>query len=248
MPAFLRKAIVRFVCSRSRLVHAVSGGLVDAMVAMGVAREKIECFPVGVDLERFSVRPTPQALDDEPLLICTRRHEPVYRNQDIVEALGALKRRGRKVRCVFVGGGTLLAERRRHASALGLDRRVEFTEQLAHGQIPSHLRQASIYISASSSDGTSSSLLEAMASGLFPVVSKIRANEDWLRNGQTALLFRTGDSADLARALERAIDNPSLRRAAAVENRVVVERRADLAVNNRRLLDLLQVAAETRTR
>jgi glycosyltransferase involved in cell wall biosynthesis len=243
IPQILRRAIVRFVCVRSRRVHAVSAGLVDALAAIGVVRDKIECFPIGVDLRRFSLPPELHPETAEPLLICTRRHEPVYRNQDIVEALALLKSRGRSVRCLFVGGGSLLEERRRQASSLGLDDIVRFTAQLPHDEMPARLRQASIYISASTSDGTSSSLLEAMASGLFPVVSRITANEEWLREGETALMFAVGESAALAGALERALDDPLLRKRAAMGNRRMVEQRGNLAINNRRLLELLRSAA-----
>jgi len=239
IPSFLRRWVVRFVCSRSRRVHAVSAGLVEALVSIGIARDKIDCFPVGVDLDRFSSPPEHQALDRPPSLICTRRHEPVYRNEDIVEALGILRSRGRSIRCVFVGGGPLLEERRRQVTSLGLDDTIEFTSQLAHDEIPARLREASIYISASTSDGTSSSLLEAMASGLFPVVSRIRANEDWLRDGETALMFKPGGVAELAGSLERALDDPLMRRRGATENRRTVEQRGALAINNRRLLELL---------
>jgi len=246
IPPPLRRMVVRFVCSRSRRVHVVSAGLVDALVAIGVAPDKIVCFPVGVDLARFSLPSEPQPESPvPPLIICTRRHEPVYRNQDIVEALGVLKSRGRAVRCLFAGGGSLLEARRRQATSLGLADRVGFTMHLPHEEIPARLRQASIYISASTSDGTSSSLLEAMATGLFPVVSRIRANKDWVHEGETGLMFEVGDAAGLAGALEGALDDPLMRKRAAVENRRTVEQRGDLAANNRRLLDLLLAVARS---
>lgn len=240
VPGIIRRSIVRFVCGRARRVHAVSGGLVDALVAIGVPREKIDCFPVGVDLERFPVREPQAGSNAVPRFICTRRHAPVYRNADILEALADLKRRGRDFHCTFVGGGRLLPERRGQAAELGLHDCVTFLEQLPHEAVPARLLDAAIYISASSSDGASSSLLEAMACGLFPVVSRIRANEDWLRHGKTGLMFHLGDPLDLARSLERAIDDEQLRATAAIENRNLIKQRADLGANNRRLLELLQ--------
>jgi glycosyltransferase involved in cell wall biosynthesis len=72
---------------------------------------------------------------------------------------------------------------------------------LLHGDLPGFLRAADVYVSASSSDGTSSSLLEAMASGLYPVVSDITANRPWVEHGKNGLLFAVGDAASLAEAL-----------------------------------------------
>ena len=69
------------------------------------------------------------------------------------------------------------------------------------------LGRAEIYLSASLSDSTSVSLLEAMASCAVPVVSDIEGNREWVGEGEGARLFPPGDSAALARALEHALDD-----------------------------------------
>ena len=66
------------------------------------------------------------------------------------------------------------------------------------------LHSGSCYISASLSDGTANSLLEAMAAGLFPIVSDIPANREWIADGENGMLFPPGDHMALARCLERA--------------------------------------------
>jgi glycosyltransferase involved in cell wall biosynthesis len=58
-----------------------------------------------------------------------------------------------------------------------------------------------VYVSASLWDGASISLMEAMACGVFPVVSDIPANREWLQDGATAFLFPCGDWRRLAEIL-----------------------------------------------
>ena len=86
--------------------------------------------------------------------------------------------------------------------------------RLEPGHSPALLARAEIYLSASLSDSTSVSLLEAMACGAVPVVSDIDGNREWVAEGEGARLFAPGDPGSLARALERALDDPAWRESA----------------------------------
>jgi glycosyltransferase involved in cell wall biosynthesis len=229
---------MRFVCGRAATVHAVSAELVDALVATGVSRERIECFPVGIDLTAFpgrgrSRRPGPIRI------LCTRKQDRVYDNETLVAALGQLASSGRTFAATLVGDGPLLEQRADQIVSLGLESSVELTGALPLERVAELLRDADVYVSAATSDGTSSSLLEAMASGAFPVVASIRANHDWLEHGETALFFTAGDAQALATALGRAMDDPELRARAAARNRDRVERDGNQATTMAQLEALL---------
>jgi glycosyltransferase involved in cell wall biosynthesis len=146
-----------------------------------------------------------------------------------------------------VGGGPLLAERRAQAEALGLGDRVSFLGQVAHETLPGILAGADVYVSAASSDGTSSSLLEAMAAGCFPVVARIPANAGWTREGETGASFAVGDARELAERLAWALERPELRQRAALANRAEVCRRGNLRTNMDRLVELLEGIVRARS-
>ena len=55
------------------------------------------------------------------------------------------------------------------------------------------------------SDGTSLSLLEAMACGAVPVVSNIMSNRSWVLDGVNGFLFN--DSDQFINAIEKILDN-----------------------------------------
>src|SRR5215467_6515815 len=93
------------------------------------------------------------------------------------------------------------------------------------------LGRADLYVSASLSDSTSVSLLEAMASGAVPVVSDIEGNREWVHDGEGARMFAPGDPGALTRAVEAALADESWRGRAREHNRAVVERRGDHARN-----------------
>jgi glycosyltransferase involved in cell wall biosynthesis len=120
----------------------------------------------------------------------------------------------------------------------GLENYVTFTGILEHGELPKLLRSADIYISASLGDGTSVSLLEAMATGLLPVVSNIDANTPWVIDGKTGLFFDTKNPQKLAQALHKAMDDATLRKSAFDRNRQRVAEDCDMQKNMERLADL----------
>ncbi len=237
---WLHRRLIRFACRRAAAVHAVSAELVEKVAACGVERDRISCFPLGVDVEVFRPAEAPRA--GPPRLVCTRRQESIYRNDVIVEALARLGSAGISFRCAMVGGGPLLEERKEQARRLGLEQ-VEFTGQVSPERMIEILKGVDVYVSASLSDGTSSSLLEAMAAGLFPVVSRIRGNRDWVRDGETGIFFDPCDVTGLAGALTRALGDPALRARAALENRALVVRLASREANMKRMLALVEKAA-----
>lgn len=68
---------------------------------------------------------------------------------------------------------------------------IKFYERISHDEIVNLLKRSRIYISATKSDGTSLSLLEAMAYGAYPVVSDIPTNACWIKNDINGNLFKT---------------------------------------------------------
>ena len=65
---------------------------------------------------------------------------------------------------------------------------------------------ADLYISASHVDGSSVSLMEALACGLPCVVSDIPANKEWVTDGVNGWIFPDGDVDALAEIILKAVE------------------------------------------
>ncbi len=76
--------------------------------------------------------------------------------------------------------------------------RVHFGGQVGQKDLPRWYHMADLYISPSHVDGSSVSLMEALASGLPCLVSDIPGNREWIEDGVNGWLFRDGDVDDLA--------------------------------------------------
>jgi len=92
---------------------------------------------------------------------------------------------------------------------------------------------ADIYVTPSHVDGSSVSLMEAMACGLPTIASDIPANAEWIAEGQTGWLFPDGDHHALAELL---LQTPSFNLSPVGKRaRKVAEKRADWRRNKQLL-------------
>jgi len=195
--------IIRAALRRATCVNAVSRQVARRLVELGVGREKIIVFPKGVDLDL--VQPCSRGVRNLSRIVSTRSLEPVYNVEQLVRAVPKVVEYRPDCRFFIVGEGSCRGSLEKLASELGVSRWITFLGRIRHEQVINVLSEAGIYVSTSLSDGTSVSLLEAMASGTLPVVSDIAANREWIRDGFNGYLFPCGCPDALAEQLLTAL-------------------------------------------
>ncbi|HEQ99118.1 MAG TPA: glycosyltransferase [candidate division Zixibacteria bacterium] len=188
-------------------------------------KKKIITVPFGVKqglLERGLGRIIEKR--DKLKLISTRQMVPVTRVGDFLEALRLL--RGKvNFEAALIGAGPLYDNLKQKCSESDLDN-VVFYGALPHEELLDRLFDFDIYVSCSRSDSTSVSLLEAMASGLFPIVSDIGGNREWIRHGVNGLMFEVGNGLHLAEMIMQAAGDFELRKKAAHRNFEIIQEKA----------------------
>lgn len=96
---------------------------------------------------------------------------------------------------------------------------------LERAQMWSLYKKAWIFVSPSIHDGTPNSLLEAMASGCFPVVGNIESMQEWVKPGVNGLLVDATSPSDMANKIIAALGSRELLTTAKNENaRIIAER------------------------
>jgi glycosyltransferase involved in cell wall biosynthesis len=122
---------------------------------------------------------------------------------------------------MVAGGGPLAGELHRLAVDLSL-RSVEFLGEVS--DVPAAHRRASVFVLPSPSEGCSNALLEAMASGLCPIASRVPGNIDVVAHGANGLLFDHTSERELAETLSHVlVDQPLRDRLAAAARQYVVQ-------------------------
>jgi len=211
-------------------------------LAFGVPVERTTVFPWGVDLKLFSTasRTVAAVPSDQITLMCNRSWEPNYGVDVLARAFVQVARQRSDIRLLLLGGGSQAELLETIFSTGGVSDRVEFGGQVTNSDLPSFYHQADVFISPSHVDGSSVSLLEALACGLPCLVSDIPANQEWVMDGQNGWLFPDGDVESLTNRILQAVDQRADWKKMGLEARRVAESRADWKKNFEQLLQIYQ--------
>ena len=232
----LWRPLLKAVFRHAACVNTVSADFTRKAMTLGVARSKIAEFTLGVETSRFHAAETPVRRGSGVLrLVSTRRLEAVFDHRTIVDALAILRAKGVDFKMTFAGDGSLRDELGALVKSRGLGDAAIFLGHVGVDAMPDLLRAHDVFLSASRADGASLSLLEAMSAGLFPVVSRIPANEEWVEHGVGGFLHEVGDPEELADRVLELTRRPSLAASAAGINRGKVAAAGDRKTNMRRL-------------
>lgn len=215
----------RWALAGAGLATCDGQSLADELAALGVVQGRILNVPMGVD-RRLIASVSRELHRTGPLnIVSTRSLEPVYGVGTIIRALPAVvENSNRPVNLTVIGDGSLRKNLERLARELGVESRITFAGRLEHWRLMEELDKAAVYVSASLSDSTSVSLLEAMARGLVPVAGDIPGNREWIENEVNGLLFPPGDHAALSRRLLELAGGT-------VDTRAMIERNLELVRN-----------------
>jgi glycosyltransferase involved in cell wall biosynthesis len=178
--------------------------------------------------------------------LSTRAFEPIYGVDVIARAFVMCAKKIPGIRLTLLGTGTQEAVIRQILLVGGVYDRVEFKGKVGYDDLPHYYQNASLYISASHSDGSSISLLEAFACGTPAIVSDIPGNREWVTPGENGWLFRDGDAIALADAIMQAVNLPQALPGMGQKARLLAEARADWRKNYPSLEKAFQIALNGR--
>jgi glycosyltransferase involved in cell wall biosynthesis len=234
-----QRRLASMVLRRADYVTCVSQPLAEAAQALGVPAHKVEVVHWGVDMEVFNRRDASagpsmtgegSALQG-PLVLSIRGLRSLYNPLVIAQAIPIVLTQRPDVRFVirtYSVDADLLATFQAIIGQGGAGGAVEYIGDLTDDHAIADLyRRAAVVISVPSSDGTPQSVLEAMACGAAPVISDLPSLRGWVRHEREGLVVPVGDSAALAGAILRLLDDKALSgsiRAAAAHQ---VQQRAD---------------------
>lgn len=227
-------------------IAASSLVLVDARsvavkaVEHGADPDLVSIIPWGVELDRFPLRPMRHP-SGVLRLLSLRSHEPVYDIDTLLNGLSiAHATRGPVLSLDIVGSGSLTPQLMRRAIELEVPHLVTWHGRVSERDVANHLARCDVHVSTSHVDGTSISLLQAMASGRPSIAVDNASNREWIERGATGWLFRGGDARDLADRLSEIVDTRDTLRELGRGARDRVEQDGDWSINGLRVLDLYE--------
>lgn len=177
---------------------------------------RIEYVPgVGIDTNKFKnievnrieKRKSIGVNEDDFMIISVGELNKNKNHQVIIRAIGKLK--NRKIKYALCGEGPLDNELRDLTKELDVENQVKFLG--FRKDISELMNIADLFAFPSYREGLSLSLMEAMASGMPVVCSKIRGNTDLIEDGKGGYLIDNSDELRYAQYVELLFDNENIR-------------------------------------
>jgi glycosyltransferase involved in cell wall biosynthesis len=177
-------------------------------------------IPNVIDVSRFTFR------DREvlrPRFICTRNFETHYGVDVVIDAFARVLDRRPDATLVLVGEGSQRAALEAHAAAVGRGR-ITFAGAVRPEAMPACLDAADIFLNASTIDNQPVSLLEAAASGLPVISTRVGGIGELIEHGRSGWLVDSRPAEAMAAAALCLLDNPAHGREIAARARAGVLR------------------------
>jgi len=230
--------ITKFTLSRADMITCDCEQVKKEILRLVDFPEKrIVVFPWGIDLTKFNPLHKDGGIreklgwEDNLVVIHDRQFKEVYGIKYFVEAIPEVVKAIPNARFLFCGTGPLEEKMKKETVERGVSSYVHFAGSVENEKLPKYLNSADVYASSSLSDGTSVSLLEAMACGLPAVVTDLPAILEWIVDGENGLLVPARESKMLAQKIVELLENDEMRRKFGERNIAIVEKRADWQKN-----------------
>ncbi len=234
----------RETINRVAAVHVDCRAGTNAAVRLGARPNQVHCIPWGVDLNQFHP-PRTRTTHSRVNVLSARSLEPLYDVKTTIAgfAIAVSELPTCPLTLTVLGDGLLRAELHEYAQKLGVSDSVNWIGRVSEQDLSELMRSAEIYVASSLIDGSSITLLQAMASGLPSIVPAVGGNIEWVTPGVTGHLFEAQDARALGKAILSVVESPESAKSMGIAARTAVQERGDW-VQNRAKLNLMYASIE----
>lgn len=244
---WLWRRVTGYVLKRTDVLVGDCEAIFNKAAEFGFPPERYKKFPWGVDLNHFTPRKNATLRRDlgwqeNTVLLCNRSMEPQYGVEIAVKGFIDAFKENSNLRLLLFGKGSQEKNIRRLVHEAGLEETVHFGGFVDVNTLQDVYNSADLYLTASHTDGSSVSLMEALACGLPVIVSDIPSNKEWVCHGREGWIFPDNDAEDLARKIAQAVSSSHYWPTIGAHNRELAEDGADWTKNFQVLLQAYEQA------
>ncbi|MDH4220065.1 MAG: glycosyltransferase [Candidatus Aminicenantes bacterium] len=246
---FVLKRILLYVCKKANHIICVSEVFKRGIEKLGIRGEKISVFPMGVNeaFLRSLINQKVDRIGEHFTILSNRLLLPIYNVSLLIRAIPEVLKEEPNAKFIIAGDGSEREKLEKQVNSLNINSSVQFLGWVMHEEMAKLLSQTDIYVSTSLGDGTSVSLLEAMASGAFPIVTDIPANREWISDGENGFLVPVDQEKSLAEKIVGAIRNQNLRERSRDKNLCLINDKALWRVTIAKTKEIYKMALDSKS-
>jgi glycogen(starch) synthase len=217
----------------------------------GVEKSKVRIVPNGVDPEKFKPLDDLAAakrqfgLSDEPCVLFVGSLIPRKGLPFLVKAAEKIVKEHARAKFVIVGEGPLKSKLLSTVDAANLSGNFKFLGNLKEDMLAAVYNCAGVFVLPSIQEGQGIVLLEAEASAKPVVAFDVGGVNEAVRNEETGLLVKRGDTDELADAVTRLLSDKDLREKMGANARKFVAENFTWDICAQKMLTVYHEALET---
>lgn len=244
-------ALKRLVVRRAAAITVVSTAMRDALAGLDAPPDKVTVLPMGVDLTASFTPDQSVSRTPHELLFVGRLVEKKGLNH-LIDAMPAIIDRCPQAHLTVAGFGPEASALKARAQQLGLSEKLRFTGAVAQTDLPAMYRRAAVFVApfvqtaSGDQEGLPVALMEAIACGCPVVVGDVSGVHDLLDEADTNVMVDPVDTAALAAAVVRVLNDPQNAGATSDERRNRLNSMIDWTVIADRYARLLTACLRSR--
>jgi len=226
-PAYFRYPLLRRRLAREgHLFLCASAFIRQRLLDTGFPESRTHTHYIGVDCRAIRARETSE---EQPLILHVARLVEVKGTRYLLRAFARMAQAHDRVRLKIIGDGPLRRPLHALAASLGVGERVEFLGALPHAQVLSMMRKASMLVLPSirtatgREEGLGMVLLEAAATGVPIIGSRVGGIPECMVDGKSGFLVPERDEGALARRMAELLEDPDRRHSMGAAGRSFIE-------------------------
>ena len=210
------ETIDAIVLKFAKMIFTVSQEIKDDMLQKGFKENHIHVIHNGINISQFNpktarvqLRADWKVSDNEILLTIVGRLAPEKGHEVLFKAMTQITKQHPNVKLLVIGDGPLRNNLEEQIKNLNLSNHIILAG--LREDMPDVYRSCDILVNASYKEGLPMTILEAMASGLTIIATRVGAVPQVIREGENGILLEAGNSEVLAQAVISLLNDPSQR-------------------------------------
>jgi len=207
--SIVNRFMIKRALNRADYITATSAYLKKAVMKLNKNIKDIEVIPFGIDIDLFEYREREPA--DEIIIGIVKSLRPNYGIDILIRAFARLKSRYGNIRLKIAGRGESEPDYKNLVRELGIEGSVEFLGFVDHSYLSELLSTFDIFVMPSIEESFGVAALEASATGLPVVASRVGGVPEVIEDNITGLLVESKNVEELTAMLDKLIGDPRLR-------------------------------------
>jgi len=215
-PWKFKKIISKIVLDEANEIIALTNNMKNELKKK--CKKDIFVLPNGIFLEKFKgfskqiIRDKLKIHFNEKIIIFVGELKQVKGVKYLIKAFKIINQKVPKAKLFLIGDGKQKKELEELVEKLNLKQNVVFVGKVMNEDVPEYMVASDIFVLSSLSEGLPVTILEAMASGLPIIATKVRGLSEIIKEGENGFLVKPEDPDEIAEKILLIIQNDKLRK------------------------------------